>query len=87
MQPLAALDAQAIRGIAWIPGSRKLAFLSDRSGKSQVFTLDERTAEIAPATNAQDPVESFRYSPDGRAMVYTTRAPRVLAASVRRDVD
>jgi dipeptidyl aminopeptidase/acylaminoacyl peptidase len=68
--PEALQDASAL---AWIPGTHELAFLSSRAGRPQVFSYDTATGTLRQRTRAADPVESFRFSPDGRLLAYLTR--------------
>jgi dipeptidyl aminopeptidase/acylaminoacyl peptidase len=60
--------------LSWIPSSHRLAFTASRNGVSQVYTYDLQTAEAKQLTHSRDPVEQFRYSQDGHALAYTSRA-------------
>lgn len=63
------------RDFAWIPRSHDLAFLSQQEGVSQVFSWSAADGETRQLTHAADSVESFRFTPDGSALAFTTRAP------------
>ncbi len=65
---------QGARGLAWVPNTGDLAFISDGVGGSQVAFYDPRTLTVRQRTYADDPVSSFRISPDGRRLAYLTRA-------------
>lgn len=62
------------RAITWLPDNRHIAFLSTRSGLSQVYQLDLASHELVQVTFAQDPVQAFEYSPDGATLAYRTLA-------------
>ncbi len=72
---------QDARAMAWIPGTRELAFLSSRSGRPQVFSYDTTTDILRQRTRAADPVEAFRFAPDGQQFAYLTRAQAAPSAS------
>lgn len=54
----------------WHPGSQWLAFLSDRSGKSQVWGIDPRGGEAWEVTDSPSGVQAFEFSPDGRSLAF-----------------
>jgi len=60
--------------IAWIPGTRRLAFLREQGGISQVFMCDPTRETIQQITNSKDPVVRFRFSPNGRDLAYEAQA-------------
>lgn len=77
------LDALAdAQGLAWIPNTHELAFLSERSGSAQVFSHDATTGKIRQLTKAADPVEKFRFAPDGKSLAYLTRKKAAPTASL-----
>jgi dipeptidyl aminopeptidase/acylaminoacyl peptidase len=53
----------------WAPDGRTLYFLSNRSGSTQVWRLDEGLGEARPVTHLPVDVGSFRVSPDGRRLL------------------
>jgi dipeptidyl aminopeptidase/acylaminoacyl peptidase len=67
-------ELSAAHGLAWIPATHELAFLSERAGSSQVYSLDAATGKIVHRTQSADSVESFHFSPNGKSLAYTTRA-------------
>jgi dipeptidyl aminopeptidase/acylaminoacyl peptidase len=56
---------------AWSPDGKSIAFLSDRSGSSQVHTIDPQGGEASQLTRFPVDVGSFRLSPDGRRLAFS----------------
>lgn len=57
------------RSPQWAPDGR-LAFLSNRGGRTQVYVLTAQTGEPVPLTDAKFGVERFHWSPDGGSIAY-----------------
>jgi dipeptidyl aminopeptidase/acylaminoacyl peptidase len=57
---------------AFSPDGRRVAFLSNRDGSSQVWTLGLDGGEPAKATAFPTGVNGFRWSPDGRSFLITS---------------
>jgi dipeptidyl aminopeptidase/acylaminoacyl peptidase len=55
----------------WAPDGRRLAFLSDRSGTTQVWCLDLTGGEPQSLTQLPVPVGGFAWSPDGTRIAFT----------------
>ncbi len=56
---------------AWAPDGSFFAFLSDREGdRDQVYVMRHTGGEARKVTDARDGVRDFRFSPDGRWLVY-----------------
>lgn len=68
-----AADA-AVRQTCGLPGyfASKLAFISDRTGKSEVYTSDLFFGEVFQITNDRADALSPRWSPDGSRIAYTS---------------
>ena len=60
---------------AWSPDGHRIAFLSKRDDKAQVWALDLGGGDPEKLTSAPEGVSRFAWSPDGRAIAYTTDAP------------
>jgi dipeptidyl aminopeptidase/acylaminoacyl peptidase len=59
----------------WSTDSRRLAFISDRDGKAQVYVLSIDGGEARKMTDVQTAVQSFEWSPDGKRIAYIAADP------------
>ncbi|MCG8506630.1 MAG: prolyl oligopeptidase family serine peptidase [Sphingomonadales bacterium] len=66
-------DIQDARDLAWIPGGHELAFLSGRSGVTQVFAYDLASQAIRQRTDSEHPVVKFGFAPDGQSLAFITQ--------------
>ncbi len=73
--PMTAKGSSAWRS-RWRPDGKVLAFLSDREGEAQVFTLDRRGGEGVQLTHVEQGVEAYEWSPDGKRLVLLIRDPK-----------
>lgn len=55
---------------AWSPDGHRVAFLSDRGEKRQVWVLDMRGGDPEKLTGAEEGVSAFAWSPDGAAIAF-----------------
>jgi dipeptidyl aminopeptidase/acylaminoacyl peptidase len=60
----------------WSPDGTKLAFLSDRSGKSQLWLMDMAGGEARQLSQHEEAVAEPAWSPDGRRLAFVARAPK-----------
>jgi dipeptidyl aminopeptidase/acylaminoacyl peptidase len=74
-----ALDGGAPRKIAdaaerprWAPDSRKIAFVSDRGGSSQIWMMDADGANAKQITNLATEAAGVLYAHDGKSLVFTS---------------
>lgn len=65
---------RAVEKILGLPGfyTGKLAFISDRTGKSEIYISDLLFQNVRQLTNDKSLVSSPRFSPDGRILNYTS---------------
>jgi dipeptidyl aminopeptidase/acylaminoacyl peptidase len=62
-------------GPQWSPDGAQIAFLSRRSGKTQIWLIRVSGGEARRLTDARSDVLSFRWSPDGRQIAYVAADP------------
>src|SRR5262245_10780634 len=60
---------------AWSPDSSRLAFISDREGKRQIYLISPGGGEASPLTRVETGVNGFEWSPDGRSIAFTASDP------------
>lgn len=58
---------------AWSPDGTKIAFVSDRSDKRQIYVIDPQGGEAEPMTSVEEGVGSFAWA---RPMAARSRTPR-----------
>ena len=61
---------------SWSPDSSKLAFISDRTDKRQVYIINPQAGEAEAVTTLEDGVDNFAWSPDGKSLAYTATEPK-----------
>ncbi|MDX2178264.1 MAG: S9 family peptidase [Bryobacteraceae bacterium] len=59
----------------WSPDSKRIAFLSDRDGTTQLYTMWMDTREVAQLTHLERAPSNAKWSPDGKTLAYTQRVP------------
>lgn len=65
---------QAVKATSNLNGffASKLAFISERTGKPEVYVGDLFSGEVRPMTNDRSLAVSPRWSPDGQRIIYTS---------------
>jgi dipeptidyl aminopeptidase/acylaminoacyl peptidase len=61
---------------AWSPDGSRIAFISDRTDKRQIYVINLSGGEADALTSAEDGVTGFGWSPDGRTIAYTAIEPK-----------
>jgi dipeptidyl aminopeptidase/acylaminoacyl peptidase len=56
---------------AWSPDGSRLAFLSDRTDKQQIYVINPLAGEAEAITSVEEGVGEFAWAPDGRSFAYT----------------
>jgi dipeptidyl aminopeptidase/acylaminoacyl peptidase len=59
----------------WSPDGRRVAFLSDRTGNTQVHVMWADTREVAQLTHLERSPSDLRWSPDGTRLAFTMFVP------------
>jgi len=59
------------RAARWSPDGQRLAFLSRREGKSQVYVLTLGAGEARAITRYTSDVETVKWMPDGRVLIFS----------------
>ncbi|MFN8058350.1 MAG: S9 family peptidase [Vicinamibacterales bacterium] len=60
---------------AWSPDGTRLAFLSDRGGKMQIFLAALSGGEAQPLTTVETGVSAFAWAPNGTRLAFTAQDP------------
>jgi len=59
----------------WSPDGKRIAFLSDRDGTTQLHVMWMDTREVAQLTHLERTPGSLRWSPDGKMIAFTSFIP------------
>ncbi len=59
----------------WSPDGQRIAFLSNRSGSTQVHVMWADTREVLQLTRVERDPGGLRWSPDGKSMAFTMNLP------------
>ncbi len=59
----------------WSPDGKKIAFLSDRDGTTQIHVMWLDTREVAQLSHVDRAPSGLRWSPDGKMLVFTSFEP------------
>ncbi len=59
----------------WSPDGKRIAFISDRDGTSQLHVMWLDTREVAQLTHLQDTPSNLAWSPDGKQLAFTSFIP------------
>jgi dipeptidyl aminopeptidase/acylaminoacyl peptidase len=69
----------------WSPDSKRLAFISDRDGKRQLYVIAPTGGEPVQLTGVETGINSFAWSPDGRHIAFTAAEPESKARKERKE--
>ena len=68
------------RGACWSPDGKSIAYISDRTGETEIWLQDVGDETSAPVQLTKDNdtyIRSIKWSPDGKKILYTDRKNRV----------
>ncbi|WP_436414129.1 prolyl oligopeptidase family serine peptidase [Petrimonas sp.] len=54
----------------WISGGKKIAFLSNEGGSSQIWTMNPDGGGMKKITNVEDGIDGFIFSPDNKKVLF-----------------
>ena len=60
---------------AWSPDGSRIAFLSDRRDRQQVYAISPDGGEAQAVTSTTDTIHRFAWSPDGSAIAFSATEP------------
>jgi len=66
-------DGKTERAPRWSPDGKTLAFLSNRGGHTQVYTMPAGGGAATGLTSAKNGVSAYRWSPDGKSIAYLAK--------------
>src|SRR5436853_6752387 len=69
----------------WSFDSKRIAFISDRDGKRQLYVISPTGGEAVQLTALATGVSAFAWSPDGRSITYTAAEPESKERKERKD--
>lgn len=71
------------RGAAYSPDGRYIAYISDKTGETEVWMLDTEKNETVQLTKGSDTyIRSIVWAPDSKSLLYTDRKNRVVSVAV-----
>lgn len=73
------------RRAQWSPDGKWIAFISDRSGETELYIQNYKDATLTQLTKNNDTyIRSFDWSPDSKSIVYTDRENRIVMVNVEK---
>jgi dipeptidyl aminopeptidase/acylaminoacyl peptidase len=65
-------DGEANQRPRWSRDSRRIAYVSDRGGSSQIWLMDADGSNARQATNLSTEADGVLFSPDGKSLLFTS---------------
>jgi len=65
-------EGEANRRPRWSPDSRRIAYISDRGGSSQIWLMEPDGGNATQLTNLSTEADGELFSPDGKNLVFTS---------------
>jgi dipeptidyl aminopeptidase/acylaminoacyl peptidase len=69
----------------WSPDSARIAFQSERDGKSQIYLIRPRGGEAQQLTSEENGVNGMEWAPDGKAIAFSAIGPDSKAKKDRKE--
>ena len=70
-------DGSDESGVQWIDNSSKIAFISDVSGKREIWTMSPDGTNRKKISSFDKDIDSFRFSPDNQTVLFIAQAPYI----------
>lgn len=67
----------------WIENGKKIAFLSNETGSSQIWTINPDGGGMKQISNEEGGIDGFKYSPDGKKVLFIKSVKTVETAAER----
>lgn len=68
----------------WSPCGKKIAFLSGRDGKNAIYMMNAFGGEAEKVSDHKESIGSFKWKPDGSAILFTSRVPLTKEEEAKR---
>ena len=65
-------DGESNQRPRWSPDSKRIAYVSDRAGSSQIWMMDPDGRNATQVTNLSTEADGHLFSPDGKNLVFTS---------------
>lgn len=67
----------------WIEGGKKIAFLSNETGTSQIWSINPDGGGMRQLSDLKEEIEGFAFSPDGKKVLFIKRVKTAVTAPDR----
>lgn len=67
----------------WIEGGKKIAFLSNETGTSQIWTINPDGGGMTQVSHLEENIDGFAYSPDGTRVLFVRQVKTVVTSGDR----